>query len=109
MKGSNKTYNYEEGKSYEVAKLKVSATNSAILVKGFTLTQAAGMDLDLDKFVDEVEVLVDGKKISSKASLKRDELTVSFDEQEIAINKNSTFTVNVTLKDFDDFGALVRL
>ena len=143
LKGSHKDYNYEEWKSYEVAKIKVMATNAAILVKGFTLTQSDGRkcttaevggtattaipaacsavgattntvafpagSLDLDKFIDEVEVLVDGKAIKAKASLKRDELTITFDEQEIAINKNSTFTVNVTLKDFDEFGADINL
>jgi hypothetical protein len=33
LKGSAKNYNYEEGKSYELAKIKVMATNAAILVK----------------------------------------------------------------------------
>ena len=119
FKGSDKKYNYEEGKSYEVSKIKVSASNAAILVNWFTLKQADTIEddnevkyqksLDLDKYVDEVEVLVDGKSVKSKASLKRDEIKVSFDDQEIAINKSSTFTINVTLKDFDDLGAAIKL
>ena len=109
LKGSAKQYNYEEGKIYEVAKVKVSASNSAIVVRGFTLNQTWTKTLDLDKFVDEVEISVDGKAINSKASVKRDELTVTFDDQEIAINKNSTFTVSVSLKDFDEFGSTVNL
>jgi hypothetical protein len=63
----------------------------------------------LDKFIDKVEVSVDGTVIDSDVSLDRDELTLTFDEQEIAINKNSTFTVSATLKDFDEFGATVNL
>ena len=109
FKGTPKTYSYEEWKAYQVAKIKVSAANAAILVNGFTLSQSEAWTLDLAKFVDEVEVLVDGKAIDSKASLKRDELKVSFADQEIAINKNSTFTVNVTLKDYDEFGSIVNL
>jgi hypothetical protein len=100
FKGSNKEYNYEEGKSYEVAKVKLTASNAAVLVNGLTLTQNESMDLT--KYVDEVEVTVDGKAIKTKSSIKKDELKLSFDEQEIAINKSATFAVNVTLKDFDD-------
>jgi hypothetical protein len=73
------------------------------------LSQAAGATLDLKEFVDNVELLVDGKAIDSKFTTKKDELRVSFDEQEIAINKSATFTVNVSLKDFDEFGANVKL
>jgi hypothetical protein len=100
FKGSSKDYNYEEGKSYEIAKVKLTASNAAVLVNGLTLTQSGSMDLS--KFVDEVEVSVDGTAVKTKSSIKRDELKLSFDEQEIAINKSSTFTVSATLKDFDD-------
>jgi hypothetical protein len=37
-KGSNKDYNYEEGESYEVAKLKIKANTSALEVNGINLT-----------------------------------------------------------------------
>jgi hypothetical protein len=40
-KGNKKDYNYEEGDFYEVSRLKVAASNAAILVNGFTLTNIA--------------------------------------------------------------------
>jgi hypothetical protein len=44
-----------------------------------------------------------------KSSLKNDELKVSFDDQEIAINKNETFTVKVSIsEDFDQFGDTIN-
>ena len=110
-KGSDKTYNYVEGNAYEVAKVKLTASNAAILVNGLTLTQDSTLvkNMDLSKFVDEVLVSVDGKEINAKSSVKRDEIKLSFDGQEIAINKSSTFTVSVTLKDFDDLGSAIKL
>ena len=45
MKGNAKDYNYEEGESYEVAKLKIKADGNAVLVKGFTLKNASGLDM----------------------------------------------------------------
>jgi hypothetical protein len=33
MKGTPKTYNYEEGESYEIARVKVSAGDNAVLVR----------------------------------------------------------------------------
>ena len=41
IKGTKKDYNYEEGQSYEVARLQVKAGSSIIYVKGFTLTNAS--------------------------------------------------------------------
>jgi hypothetical protein len=44
-----------------------------------------------------------------KYSVKNDELKVSFSDQEIAINKNKIFTVNVSIsEDFDDFGDTIQ-
>jgi hypothetical protein len=37
-KGVDKDYNYEDGESYEVAKLKLKAGTSALEVNGFNLT-----------------------------------------------------------------------
>ena len=38
-KGTEKSYNYEAGESYEISRFKVKAADSsALLVKGFTLT-----------------------------------------------------------------------
>jgi hypothetical protein len=89
----------------------LTASNAAILVNGLTLTQDSTLvkNMDLSKFVDEVLVSVDGKEINAKSSVKRDEIKLSFDGQEIAINKSSTFTVSVTLKDFDDLGSAIKL
>jgi hypothetical protein len=104
IKGNAKDYNYEEGESYEVAKLKIKAGGNAVLVKGFTLKNASG--LDMQKYLDGVTVLADGEEISATATAnKSDELVVSFKKDyEIAMNKSATFAVNATFADFDDYG-----
>jgi hypothetical protein len=117
MKGKDKTYNYAPDSAFEVAKLKVTATNAAINVKGFTLTNELSTTattpvavMDLDKFIDNVVVSVDGSEVKGlKYSLKRDELRVTFDDYEIAINKNAQFVVEVVLKDFDRYGEAITL
>ena len=103
IKGTAKDYNYEEGKSYEVARLKVKAGNSAINVKGFTLTNASG--LDVGEFLDELTVTSEGKDVKGlKYSVnKDDELVISFDEVKIDINKNATFVISASFKEFDDY------
>ena len=110
FKGTNttKTYNYEAGKSYEVAKMRVYATKAAVSVDGFTLTNEG--NLELDDYIEDVEVLVDGTALKNvKASLKNDELKITFDAEEIAINKNKIFTIKVTLSDeFDQFGDTIQ-
>ena len=106
---TDKTYNYAEGESYEVAKLKVKAGTAPILVKGFTLTNDG--NLDIEDFLDErgVEVTVDWKAVKwLKASVDDDELTISFSEVEIASKANATFAVNVELADFDDYGSAIH-
>jgi hypothetical protein len=112
-RGTNKDYNYEEGESYEVAKIKVKANSSALEVNGFTLTnvlpEKSGARLDLEDFVKNVEVLVDGnslKGVSFKAD--DDELTISFDSYEIAAKGNETFTINIALEGFDEYGQGVQ-
>ena len=119
-KGKDQTYHYNNGNSYELARFQVKAGNSAVAVNGFTLTNDAILSgtigsglsrVDLDKFVDEVIVtLGDGTKLSNvKFDANRDdELKVSFDEVEVAINKNVIFVVEVVFKDFDDYGKVVR-
>ena len=104
IKGNAKEYNYEEGESYEVAKLKIKAWGNAVLVKGITLKNASG--LDMQKYLDGVTVLADGEEISATATAnKSDELVVSFKKDyEIAMNKSATFAVNATFADFDDYG-----
>jgi hypothetical protein len=88
--------------------MRVYATKAAVSVNGFKLTSLG--NLDLDDNVDEVEVLADGKVLENvKFSVKNDELNISFDSQEIAINKNVTFTVRIALTDeFEDFTNTVR-
>ena len=107
IKGSNKDYNYEEGESYEIAKLKVKAGESAVLVKGFTLLNTA--DLDMKDYLDGVTVTADSEKIGAKATAnKTDELVVTFDKDyELDINKSATFAVSASFKDFDDYGRAV--
>ena len=107
MKGTAKDYNYEEGESYEVAKLKLKAGNNTILVKGFTLKN--NWKLDMQKFLDKAVVKADSEEISATVSAnKDDELVVSFaKDYEIAMNKSATFAVNATFADFDDYGETV--
>ena len=108
LKGSNKTYNYEDWESYEVARLKVSAGDNAVLIKGFTLTNAG--KVDMKESLDELTVKADSKEIKAKASVnKDDELVVSFNEDVlIDINKKVTFVLEASFKDFDDYGESVE-
>lgn len=108
LKGSDKTYNYEEGESYEIARLKVSAGDNAVLVKGFTLTNAG--KVDMKESLDELTVKADSKEIKAKASVnKDDELVITFNEDvEIDINKKVTFVLEASFKDFDDYGQAVE-
>ena len=106
-KDSPKDYNYEEWEFYQVAKFKVKAANSALLVNGFTLTNLG--DLDLEDFLDDVEVLVNGTAVKSSYTLDEDKLTVSFNWYEIATKDSATFTVNVSLADFDEYGDYIQM
>jgi len=107
IKGTDKDYNYEEGKSYEVARLKLKAGENAVLVKGFTLTNDG--KLDMGEFLDELTVTAEGKEVKGlKYSVnKDDELVISFDEVTIDINKNATFVISASFKEFDDYGETV--
>ncbi|MBQ7074755.1 hypothetical protein IJM86_07085 [bacterium] len=101
-----KTYNYSENEMYEVAKFKVTASSSAIEVNGFTLANKGNLKLEK---INDVEILVDGTAIKSSYTVKNDDLQVSFAAQEIAIKKSSTFTVRVSLADYDDFGSKINM
>ncbi|MBO7504692.1 hypothetical protein J6T66_00515 [bacterium] len=106
MGKEGKSYNVAAGEYYEVAKLKVTATNSAIDVNGFTLTNASG--LDLSDNVEDVKVKIDGEDVKSTYSIKKDTLKVNFADTNIAIKKNSLFAVYVSLKDeFEDYNDAV--
>ena len=125
FKGTNKTYNVKDGEFYEVAKVRVRATNAAIDINGLVLTNdtadasdgarylavaPALKELDLADFVEDVEVYADGKLVDNvKYSIKRDELNLSFDKAiNVAINKDVDISVKVSLKDFDDYGDGIR-
>ena len=108
LKGTdNKNYNYVEGESYEIARLKVKAGDAAVYVKGFTLNNAE--KLDMAKFLDKIVVTADGEKLSAKANVnKDDELVISFDEIELDMNKSITFVVTASFtEDFDEYGEAV--
>ena len=107
MKGSNKTYNYEEGESYEIARVKVAAGDNAVIVKGFTLTNAG--KVDMKESLDELTVKVDSKEVKAKYSVnKDDELVVTFtDGVELGINKRATFILSASFKDFNDYGEAI--
>ena len=106
MGKEGKSYNVAAGEYYEVAKLKVTATNSAIDVNGFTLTNASG--LDLSDNVEDVKVKIDGEDVKSTYSIKKDTLKVNFADTNIAIKKSSLFTVSISLQDeFEDYNDAV--
>ena len=109
IKGTQKDYNYEEGESYEIARLKVKAGSSIIYVRGFTLTNWADKALDMGEFLDKLTVKVDGSEVKGlKYNVnKDDELVISFDEMTIDMNKSALFVISASLKDFDDYGDAV--
>ena len=109
VKGTNKDYNYEEGESYEIARLKVKAGSSIVYAKWFTLTNGATKALDMGEFLDKLTVKVDGKDVEGlKYSVnKDDQLVISFDEMTIDMNKSALFVISASLKDFDDYGDAV--
>lgn len=99
---TTKTYNYVAGEPYEIAKFKVEAKSAAIMVDGFTIMNTGSVRLS---DIENVIVSVNGESIKSSFSVKGDDLKVSFAEQEIAMRRNATFTVEVVLSsDFNDFG-----
>ena len=111
-KGSDRTYNYEEGEMYEVAKMKVNNKwASAVTVNGFTLVQNGAKAMKLKDFVDEVEVTIDGDAVKAEWSIaKAGDLNVSLkDGFELDAKSNAVFTVSVALADFDKYGETINL
>ena len=111
MKGSNRRYNFSAGKMYEVARLQVKAPATAVVVKGFTLVNSGVNEMDINKYLDKVEVSVDGKAVSKLTySVDRnDNLVISFADTTIDMKKNATFVVNASFKTLDKFGETVTL
>ena len=108
IKGNPTTYDYKDGESYEVAKMKINATDVAVKVEWFTLNQTGTNSVDLDD-IDDVEVLVNGTSIKGvNWSVKKSDLTITFPEQEIAQKANAIFTVKASFKDFTDFGKNIQ-
>ena len=108
--GNDKDYNYEAGEMYEVARFRLKANNSAIIVNGFTLTNNATKKVDLEKNLDKVEVIANGEKVSAKYSVNKDDqlvITLS-NEYELAAKKAVSFVVNASLTDFEDYGYGVK-
>ena len=108
LKGSNKEYNYEEGKSYEVARLQVKSNGAAINVKGFTLKN--NWTLDVEDFIDDVTVTADGKEVKGlKFSTDKDgKLVISFNESEIEMNKRATYVVSASFKELDKYNQTIK-
>ena len=103
-----KDYNFEADKLYEVAKFRVKApADAAILVKGFTLTDDLGNDIEADKYAKDVTVTFNGKEVSGlKWNINKDEeLVISFNEVEVAGKETATIAVNMSFtEEFDNFG-----
>ena len=108
IKGTDKDYNYEEGKSYEVARIQVKAGNSAIIVKWLTLTNDG--NLDMAEFLDELTVTAEGKDVKGlKYNVnKDDELVISFDDVNVDLNKKVVFVISASFKDFDAYGDTIK-
>jgi hypothetical protein len=110
QKGKADTYNYEEGKSYEVQRFKAKAESSTIVVNGFTLKDAG--TVDLQDGVADVEVTVNDEAVKGLTweVNSKDELKINFDEVEIATRESATFAVSVTfVEGFEDLGRDITL
>ena len=105
---SDKTYNYEEGEMYEVAKLKVAAGATPISINGFTFKNEK--DLKLKDFLDKVEVTLDGEAVKGlDYSVSKDgKLALSFNSVELAAKDKVVFAVSVSLADYDEYGRQVQ-
>jgi hypothetical protein len=63
----------------------------------------------MGEFLDELIVTAEGKEVKGlKYSVnKDDELVISFDEVTIDINKNATFVISASFKEFDAYGETI--
>ena len=110
-----KNYNYAAGESYEIVKFKVTAGEAPVIMKQFKLVKDAGLAIsnavDMYDDLDDLEVLVDGSTIKARYSVDKStkDITVSFDEIELAAKKWATFTVNASFaEDFEGYNKYVK-
>ena len=66
---------------------------------------------DLDEFVKDVKVTADGKEVNGLKfrATKDNELVMSWDEIEVAINKDVQIVVSIAMENFDEFQKYARL
>jgi hypothetical protein len=106
-KGQPRNYYYSEKEAYEVARLQVRAGDAAIDVNGFTLTNKGS--LDLDRYLDAVEVTKDGVAMKNVTfSMNKDELRVNFTKDAVESKKTALYVVKVKLSGLDKFGQNVK-
>jgi hypothetical protein len=74
-------------------------------------SEASISTLDLDEFVSKVKVTADGKEVSGlKYNVTKDnEIVLSWDTIEVAINKDVQLVVSIAMENLDEFGKNVRL
>ena len=77
----------------------------------YTSTNSLPNLLDLDEFVSKVKVTADGKEVSGlKYSVTKDnEIVLSWNTIEVAINKDVQLVVSVAMEGLDEYGKIVRL
>ncbi len=112
-KATARSYSYNAGESYEVARLQARTSAVPIVVNGFTFTQCVGakcMDLTKDVNVKKVEVLKDGTALKGVTfSATRDGLTVNLNKDTVEARKSALYVVKVTLEGMEKFGNIIQL
>jgi hypothetical protein len=111
-RSATKDYNWEAGESYEVAKFKLKApSDSAIVVKSFTLTDSQDNAIDFDDYIEDVKVTIAGKEVkaSYKVDGKENQLTINLNDVELEAKDNAEVVVSIKLADsFDKLGKKVN-
>jgi hypothetical protein len=111
-RSATKDYNWEAGESYEVAKFKLKApSDSAIVVKSFTLTDSQDNAIDFDDYIEDVKVTIAGKEVkaSYKVDGKENQLTINLNDVELEAKDNAEVVVSIKLSDsFDKLGKKVN-
>lgn len=108
-KGTTRSYYYNGNEHYEVARLQVKASNAAVEVNGFTLTNNTANKLDFGRYLDDVVVLRDNVAMKNVTfSVKNDELRINFTKDTIEARKNALYTVKIKLAGLDRFTDKVK-